>query len=238
MQTTITKKINLLSPGSTNAKTKKNSIETFIMYLAPANTVTGVNLCPFASDECKEVCLYTAGHGAFNSVQLARINKTKFWRDERKNFYIQLANELLKIHDKAIKYNKNIAIRLNGTSDVDHIGLLQRYTGINFLDEFYNDLIFYDYTKNINQIKKYKNTRYNLTFSRSECNETEVNQALNLGTNIAVVFKNTLPETWQGRPVINGDLSDLRFLDPKGLIIGLIAKGKARKSNSNFVIQN
>ena len=26
MQTTLTKKINLLSPGSTNAKTKKNSI--------------------------------------------------------------------------------------------------------------------------------------------------------------------------------------------------------------------
>jgi hypothetical protein len=231
-----TKIANLLSKGSTNAKTAKNELTTFIMYLAPSNIVSGVDMCPFASPECRALCLNTAGRGVFSNVQLSRINKTEFFRDNREQFYIQLGNELLKIHDNAIKHNKNIAIRLNGTSDVDHLGLLLRYTGINFLDEFYSDLIFYDYTKNINHVKKYKNTSYHLTFSRSECNDQQVEQAINLGANIAVVFRNELPATYKGLPVINGDLSDLRINDPKQCIVGLIAKGKAKKQISNFVI--
>jgi hypothetical protein len=206
------------------------------MYLAPANMVDGVNMCPFASPECIALCLNTAGRGVFSNVQLSRIKKTELFRDQREQFYIQLGNELLKIHDQAIKQNKNIAIRLNGTSDIDHLGLLLRYTGINFLDEFYSDLIFYDYTKNINHVKKYKNSRYHLTFSRSECNDQQVEQAINLGANIAVVFRNQLPATYKGLPVINGDLTDLRINDPKNCVVGLVAKGKAKKQASNFVI--
>jgi hypothetical protein len=234
---TQTKQIkNLLSKGNTNAKTAKNELETYIMYLAPSNIVSGVDMCPFASPECRALCLNTAGRGVFSNVQLSRIKKTEFFRDNREQFYIQLGNELLKIHDSAIKQNKNIAIRLNGTSDVDHLGLLLRYTGINFLDQFYSDLIFYDYTKNINHVKKYKGSRYHLTFSRSECNDQQVEQAINLGANIAVVFRNELPATYKGLQVINGDLSDLRINDPKQCIVGLIAKGKAKKQISNFVI--
>jgi len=237
LQATETKKIaNLLSKGATNAKTSKNELTTFILYLAPSTLVDGFDLCPFASPECRALCLNTAGRGIFSNVQQSRINKTKFWGFFREQFYIQLGNELLKIHDQAIKQNKNIAIRLNGTSDVDHLGLLLRYTGINFLDEFYSDLIFYDYTKNINHVKKYKGSRYHLTFSRSECNDSTVNQAIELGANIAVVFRNELPATYKGLPVINGDLSDLRIFDPKNCIVGLIAKGKAKKQISNFVI--
>jgi hypothetical protein len=36
-------------------------------------------------------------------------------------------------------------------------------------------------------------------------------------------------------PVFNGDESDLRFLDPKGSVIGLYAKGKAKKDTTGFV---
>lgn len=226
----------LLSKGSTNAKTSKNELTTFILYLAPANTVPEFNLCPFASAGCIASCLNTAGRGAFSNVQLARINKTKFWGYDRANFYIQLAQELLKIHDKAIKYNEKIAIRLNGTSDIDHLNLLQRYSGINFLDSFYSNLLFYDYTKNINHVKRYAGTNYKLTFSRSETNDKDCAIALSLGNNVAAVFKNSLPETFNGYQVINGDKTDLRYFDPKGVIIGLIAKGKAKKDCSGFVI--
>jgi hypothetical protein len=237
LHTTEKKQIkNLLSKGATNAKTAKNELETYILYMAPSNIVPGVDLCPFASPECRALCLNTAGRGIFSNVQLSRINKTELWRDNREQFYLQLGNELLKIHDQSIKQNKKIAIRLNGTSDVDHLGLLLRYTGIIFLDVFYSDLIFYDYTKNINHVKKYKNSRYHLTFSRSECNDQQVEQAINLGVNIAVVFRNQLPATYKGLQVINGDLSDLRINDPKNCIIGLIAKGKAKKQKSNFVV--
>lgn len=227
---------NLLSEGTTNIKTAKNSLKTFILYLAPSTIVEGLNLCPFASIGCKIACLYSAGRGKFSNVQLSRINKTKFWGYNRELFYIQLANELLAIFDKTIKTGEQIAIRLNGTSDIDHLNLLERYSGINFLDPFYNTLLFYDYTKNPNQVKKYKNSNYKLTFSRSETNEKEAIKILKDGGNVAIVFKNQLPEYWNGFPVIDGDQTDLRYFDPVNVIIGLKAKGEAKKDKTNFVV--
>lgn len=227
---------NLLSPGATNTKTAKNDLETFILYMAPSTIVEGLNLCPFASDGCKKACLYSAGRGKFSNVQLSRINKSKFWGFDRANFYIQLANELLTIHDKAMKQSKKIAIRLNGTSDIDHLDLLCRYSGINFLDNFYNDLLFYDYTKNYNHIRKYQGSNYKLTFSRSEINELDAYRTLKDGGNVAIVFKNELPEFWHGFKVINGDLTDLRYFDPTNVVVGLKAKGDAKKDLSGFVV--
>ena len=228
---------NLLSDGKTNAKTKKNAIKTYILYLAPSN-LSGINVCPYASKGYILGCLNTAGHGQFNSVQFARLNKTLIFKENRPKFYIQLANELLKIHDKAIKQNIDIAIRLNGTSDIDHLNELIRHTGIDFLDNFYSNLKFYDYTKNPNIAKKYLNSNYKITFSRSEINDMQVNQVLQMGANVAVVFKNELPLTYKGYNVINGDESDLRYYDPKNVIIGLKAKGKAKNDRTNFVINN
>ena len=226
---------NLLSGGNTNTKTAKNDLDTFILYLAPSSTLEGFNLCLFASEGCKKVCLYSAGRGKFSNVQEARINKTKFWAYNRDGFYIQLANELLTIHDKAIKKGIKIAIRLNGTSDVDHLDLLKRYSGIDFLQPLFKDLLFYDYTKNPNIYKKYKNTNYSLTFSRSETNESKALEILKDGGNVAIVFK-TIPETWNGFKVISGDDTDLRYFDPKNVVVGLTAKGDAKKDFSGFVI--
>ena len=47
---------------------------------------------------------------------------------------------------------------------------------------------------------------------------------------MAYVFKDKLPKKFQGRRVIDGDQHDLRFLDPAGVIVGLIAKGSAKKA--------
>jgi hypothetical protein len=227
---------NLLSKGTTNTKTAKNDLETFILYMAPADQVNGLNLCPFASAGCKASCLYSAGRGKFSNVQESRINKSKFWGYNREAFYIQLANELLKIHDKAIKQGKEIAIRLNGTSDIDHLDLLRRYSGIDFLETFYENLLFYDYTKNYNHIKKYLGSTYKITFSRSETNELDAYRILKDGGNVAIVFADELPETWNGFPVINGDETDLRYFDPINVVVGLKAKGDAKKDLSGFVV--
>lgn len=226
--------VNLLSDGETNAKTKKNNVKTFILYLAPANESGVTNVCPFASEGCKSGCLNKAGRGKFSNVQLSRINRTKFWAADRQLFYTKLGNELLMI---AATYKK-AAVRLNGTSDIDHLDLLKRYTGIDFLAKKYKNVKFYDYTKNINMIKKYVGTNYHLTFSKSECNDKQVQQALELGANVAAVFSHNLPETYLGYKVINGDLTDYRPEDGKGVIVGLIAKGPAKKDRSGFVIQN
>jgi len=204
--------------------------------MAPADQVDGLNLCPFASAGCKASCLYSAGRGKFSNVQESRINKSKFWGYNREAFYIQLANELLKIHDKAMKQNKQIAIRLNGTSDIDHLNLLYRYSGIDFLETFYENLLFYDYTKNYNHIKKYLGSTYKITFSRSETNELDAYRILKDGGNVAIVFADELPETWNGFSVINGDETDLRYFDPVNVVVGLKAKGDAKKDLSGFVV--
>ena len=243
MQKNLTKEIalrsykavkNLLSEGSTNTKTAKNELTTFILYLAPSDIIGTHNLCPMASAGCKASCLYSAGRGRFSNVQLSRINKAKFWAYNRQAFYIQLATELMKIHDKS-NFEK-IAIRLNGTSDIDHLSLLKRYTGIDFLDAFYSNLLFYDYTKNINVFKKYFGTNYKLTFSKSETNFDECLEVINMGGNIAAVFAAELPDTYGGIQVINGDESDLRYFDPANVIVGLKAKGDAKKDTTGFVI--
>jgi len=228
----------LLSKGDTNTKTAKNNLKTFILYLAPADTIGSHNLCPFASEGCKKVCLYSAGRGKFNNVQESRINKAKFWAYDRKQFYIQLTNEILKIDTAAKRKNEDIAIRLNGTSDIDHLDLIKRYTGIDFLLPFYSNLFFYDYTKNPNIVNKYFDTNYKITFSRSESNEKTALKVLELGGNVAAVFENNLPEYWNGYKVINGDETDLRYFDPANVVVGLKAKGDAKKDTSNFVIKN
>jgi transposase len=114
--------------------------------------------------------------------------------------------------------------------------LLERYSGIDFLDQFYSSILFYDYTKNVNHISRYRNTSYKITFSRSETNEAEAKKVLKMGGNVAVVFQDQLPETWNGYQVINGDETDLRYFDPVNVVVGLKAKGDAKKDFSGFVV--
>jgi hypothetical protein len=226
---------NLLSKGTTNAKTTKNDLETFILYKAPSRLVDGFNLCPYSSEGCRKSCLYSAGRGRFSNVQLARINKSKYWAYKREDFYHQLADELISIHSRAVKQNKKIAVRLNGTTDVDHLDLLKRFTGFDFLSSQFSNMLFYDYTKSPRIVNKYLNTNYKITFSRSETNEADAMKVLNAGGNVAVVF-NQLPTTWNGYDVINGDETDLRYFDKQNVVVGLKAKGDAKKDKSGFVI--
>jgi hypothetical protein len=53
---------------------------------------------------------------------------------------------------------------------------------------------------------------------------------------VAAVFSGDLPNKYKGAPVVDGDSSDLVMLYNKGVILGLKAKGKARKDTSGFVI--
>jgi hypothetical protein len=81
-----------------------------------------------------------------------------------------------------------------------------------------------------------KHENYHITFSDSGDNREFIDiQPEQI--NIATVFSGkVLPDMYKGKKVINGDDSDLRFLDPKGVIVGLIAKGKARKQESSFIV--
>jgi len=226
---------NLLSID-TNAKTVKGQSKgyrTGILYLAPASVSNVINVCLFASPACRAACLYSAGRGAFTSVQKARIAKTKLFVSDKHAFVEKLKLNVSKLVSNCLKTKAIPTVRLNGTSDINW----ERYSVI----QAFNKVQFYDYTKNYFRMNLFLDgklpSNYNLTFSRSETNETQCLDVLARGGNVAVVFRGkVLPTHWQGFPVINGDENDLRFLDPKGVVVGLTAKGKAKSDTSGFVV--
>lgn len=207
-------------------KGEKLGVLTGILYLAPAK-ISGYEVCPRRSVGCTAACLFTAGMGAFSTVQQARINKTKWYFENRETFLEQLRKDIKALEKKANKLGMKPAVRLNGTSDLD-------WTLTKIVQEF-SHIQFYDYTKVLKRLKKDIPTNYHITFSRSESNEKEADEALKLGFNVAVVFKQQ-PKMWKGYPVTSGDETDVRFEDPKSYVIGLTAKGKARKDLSGFVV--
>ena len=231
---------NLLSKGSTNSKTAKNSIKTFILYLAPHNLNNkGLTLCKDASNGCIASCLYSAGRGKFSNVQSSRINKANYFVTDKKVFLTQLLKEIKREIKKASDKNEKIAFRLNGTSDIDFLYLLNKNLDFDIELLAYDKVYFYDYTKSIARAKRYRDFRnYTLTFSKSETNDKEVKEALNLGINVAAVFKDNLPQKYKGVKVIDGDLSDLEMIKHKNIILGLKAKGDAKKDTTGFVITN
>jgi hypothetical protein len=222
---------------SVNADTKtiksnKAGFLTGILYLAPYD-LSGVNLCPFAKvAECHVACLNTAGRGNFSNVKSARLRKAKLFNENRGEFMAQLIEDIHKLKRQAKKKNMQAVVRLNGTSDIEWEKIM---LGEFNIFELFPDLQFYDYTKNPN--RKNLPDNYDLTFSYSGVESfIKFNrQALENNMRVATVFK-ILPVEFEGRPVINGDDHDARFIEDKNIIVGLKAKGKARQDKTGFVI--
>ena len=230
------KKRALLSKGQTNSKTAKNTRETRILYLAPAfQNTKGWTICSHASKGCIAACLFSAGRGSFQSVQVARSRRTEFYLQHKNEFLAQLYGELCKFNSLMQKRGTVGAVRLNGTSDIDFLYSFDKGLDISLLDEFSN-LVFYDYTKNPARVQRYNGSKYNLCFSRSECNEEKAIQVLQSGGTVSVVFRDELPTTWHGFRVVDGDKRDDLMLDVRNVVLGLRAKGKAKKDVSGFVI--
>lgn len=227
-----------------NAKTTKGESLGFltgILYLAPSD-LSGRNVCPHASEGCRLACLFSAGRGAFDSVRDARIAKTHAFFADPKQFVEDLAENIEALKRKAAREGLEPCVRLNGTSDLPWENLGGQI-GVCLMRRF-PDVRFYDYTKNPARIRAFLAGRlpenYSLTFSRSECNGETALELAKAGANVAVVFDTpkgeALPAKWAGRAVIDGDLHDLRFLDGRGRIVGLRAKGQAKKDESGFVV--
>ena len=210
---------------------------SFILHLAPAD-LSGKEVCPKRTAGCTAACLNTAGRGGMfkkgentNMIQQARIRKTKEFFADRDAFMLQLAKDIQKGIRQAAKLGLTPVFRLNGTSDLS----FEKYAvaGFKNIFEMFPTVQFYDYTKVLGR-KTAGIPNYHLTFSAAESNHVDVVNAIAQGYNIAMVF-DKLPETYMGLPVINADETDLRFLDGKGVIAGLKAKGRAKKDTSGFV---
>jgi len=211
---------------------------SFILHLAPAD-VSGYNTCPKATAGCKAACLNTAGRGGMfkkgettNTIQKARIRKARYFFEDRAGFMADLVSDINKAIKFAAKKNLTPVFRLNGTSDLSW----EKYDaahGKNIF-ELFDYVQFYDYTKvpkrKVDSIKN-----YHLTFSQADGNEKDANWAISKNMNVTVVF-DKIPAEYKGREVFNADDTDLRFLDPKGVVLGLKAKGRAKKDRSGFVV--
>lgn len=239
--------MNLLSTGNPKVlKGLAQGYNTYILHLAPAD-LSGYETCAKRTTGCTAACLNLAGRGGMfkrgettNVIQQARIRKTKMFFEDR----ITFMNLLVKDIELGIKQSKRLGLtpvfRLNGTSDLAFEKYEVNRNGQTYSNIFraFPEVTFYDYTKILG--RKISNlANYSLTFSAADGNDVDVYRAISQGYNVATVFglKKTepMPETYLGRPVFNGDESDLRFLDPKGVVVGLYAKGKAKKDTTGFV---
>jgi hypothetical protein len=213
---------------------------SFILHLAPAD-LSGRETCPKRTAGCTAACLNTAGRGGMfrrgentNVIQKARIRKTQYFFEHRDAFMKDLYHDIVRAKKFAERKGLIPVFRLNGTSDLSWEKYEVGTTGMN-LFQLFPTTQFYDYTKILGRkVAQYKN--YHLTFSQADGNDADVAKAIEQGYNIAAVF-DEMPETYMGLPVINADDTDLRFLDPKGCVAGLKAKGRAKKDYSGFVIR-
>ena len=230
----------LLSTGNPKLlKGEKKGYMSFVLHLSPAN-VSGYETCPKRTEGCTAACLNTAGRGGMfkpggtNTIQEARKRKTRMFFEDRDSFMAALYFDIMKGITQAGRKNMTPAFRLNGTSDIAWEKYEVPGTGKNIF-ECFPEVQFYDYTKMRNR-KVSHLTNNHLTFSKADGNDMDVRLAASAGMNVAVVFEK-LPETYIGKTVVDGDDTDLRFLDPKGVVIGLKAKGRARKDTSGFVVR-
>jgi len=212
---------------------------SFILHLAPAD-LSGKNTCPKATAGCKAACLNTAGRGGMfkkgentNMIQKARIRKTVAFFFDREQFMADLVSDIRKGIKMAAKLGLTPVFRLNGTSDLSW----EKYAveGADNIFALFPTVQFYDYTKVLGR-KVEGIPNYFLIFSKADGNDSDVAKAMAQGMNVAAVF-DAVPDSYNGRPVINADETDLRFLDPKGVVAGLKAKGRAKKDYSGFVIR-
>lgn len=254
----MTKLLNIDSNAKT-VKGQKLNYMTAVMYLAPYKAA-GINVCPMAElAGCVAGCLNTAGRGGIakdrarfnphgvelpdNTIQRARIKRTRLWADERDTFWIQLRKEIAAFVRKAERKGMTPVVRLNGTSDI----MWERFTPY-YVDgfahtifEIFPDVQFYDYTKLPKRFASPLPDNYHLSLSWSNASPRYAQMCRDAheqhGANLIVVTRDAATRDMHvSLGGIDGDEHDLRFLDPAGSMVYLKAKGAARKDTSGFVI--
>ena len=179
---------------------------------------------------CFETCLKSSGRGAFKNVATARQNKTDFYLSDRPGFLAQLRAELTNFDKLCTKQKGKGWVRLNTISDIDYEnhGIPQAFPALNF----------FDYTKRVDRLGRTP-SNYQLIFSysgRKQYQKSVDKRPRHIP--MAVVFRNELPPVWAGQKVIDGDLSDIVNVKAGGVIVGLRAKGKAKRDTSGFVVES
>jgi hypothetical protein len=242
----------LLGTEASNPKLAKSGdvvpeYNTKALSLAPS-TMSGIDVCPAATKECKAACLgKSAGRASMAPVKSARVKKTHEMFDKPHLFYAKIDKELDDAKRTDKRNGKKTAVRLNVLSDIAHEHVAPQ------LFKKHSDVQFYDYTKIAGRTRHArKPDNYHLTLSstglnHSDSNWKDVRKHLDNGGVASMVFNvpsrgnNPLPthvhdeETGKRYRVVDGDEHDHRHLDHtisgvakgEGVIAGLRVKGGA-----------
>jgi hypothetical protein len=251
----------LLTPAQASPKLAKpgpddwRPIVAAVLHLSPGR-ISGRETCGARTKGCTASCLNSAGRGGIgaqfsprgellqgNTIQRARIRRTQFFFEQSSEFMRAAVADLELLERQARAVDGIPAARMNGTSDLDWTALPCVRGGEHFRNVFeaFPAVRFWDYTKHEARLA-WNIPNYALTFSRAEtlANKLASMRVLQAGRNVAAVFSTKrgapLPDSWNGHPVIDGDVTDFRFTDPAGVVVGLRAKGSARRDTSGFVI--
>lgn len=229
-----------------NAKLAKGNAKGWLtggLSLAPASEAGGPTLCPQSTPQCRKFCVSGAGNAVFfTSVTLARIKLTQLLMSDPEAFVCVMIHDIVNLADKAKHLGLRAAIRLNTFSDIEWENVCPEI----FAVASSVGVQPYDYTKILNRVVP---DNYHLTISHSELNglgfsKVKLDALLIDGANVAIPMavdrKSSLPKTWLGHPVIDGDAHDLRFNDAAGSVVGLRSKltknGRHGGTASSFVL--
>lgn len=204
------------------------------LTLTPRATArAGRTFCSFATQGCAAACFADYDRLAWPHNKRVAVARTRLLIQNREMFVAMLTNDLLREAARAERLGVRLVCRLNVVSDVpfeqEFPALFTRFPNVQFMD----------YTKDVRRLlDRSRPSHYHLTFSRSERNESDCLRVLGAGNSVAVVFRTRpFPRYFWGFPVIDGDATDLRFLDRGPCIVGLRAKGKgARNDGTGFVL--
>jgi hypothetical protein len=223
--------------GESSAKTikgQKIGFLTAICYLVPNE-----KLCPHAKlAGCFDACLKSSGRGAFDSVQIARQSKTDFFHTHQRAFMLSMCADVWSLKRKAHRLGLTPLVRPNGTSDIPWENILIDGQTI---FQIFPEVQFYDYTKHPSRNLEGKTAgNYDLTYSFSAITPKPISikglsNPANRRTAVVFMKQADIPKSFRGWPVVDGDDTDVRHIEPTGVVVALYAKGKGKRDTGGFV---
>ena len=254
-----------------NPKTNKNDILTYAHHMLPSDLSGVINVCPGAGNCKKTCLHFAGNPAYMKGKNAKRLRQTLAFADDQnlylETLFLAICRAIVKHEGETIAFRLNATsdimwenLTFNLSPDVADF-VAQRF-GIKFfacraanileLFEPFN-VIFYDYTKLKRDWQKCRDLNYHLTVSfdghDNIRNHKIVADGIKNGVNVAAAFNikkaEPLPEVINlcgyQLPVLDGDISDSRFDDVAGCIIGLRFKQPrgtiySKEDISNFCV--